>query len=255
MKNDSCKEGGHGNYFATTRWSVVLASADALRGREEAHAALSELCRLYWRPIFAYVCHRGYQLADAQDLTQDFLLQVMEGSILKRADPNRGRFRALLCTSLQNFLHDAHDRKRAKKRGGDREFVSWSDWMAEAPSLLSMPNETIESWSAERVFDLRWAATVVERALRQLREECESRGRARAFDKLRQFLTGDGEVISYAECARTLGVSEASIKTVVHRLRLRYRSILRAEVAATLADPADLETEVRYLCSVLSVTP
>lgn len=242
-----------GTGFSTTRWSLVLVSAAAGDGDQKAHEALCQLCQIYWRPILAFICHRGYQIADAQDLTQDFFLRVLDGSFLQHADPARGRFRSLLCTSLQHFLGDARDRKRAIKRGGDRQFVRLQEWMTEAPSELSFAAESVQGWPPEKIFDLRWAATVAERALRQLREECETRGRLHVFEALREFITVEDRGKRYAEVAPKLGVSASSVKTLVHRMRLRYRELLRAEVGETLADREEVETELRYLCDILSV--
>ena len=177
---------------------------------------------------------------------------VLEGDLLKRADRNRGRFRSLLLKSLGNFLNDAADKRHARKRGGDVQFVSWDDWMAEAPSQLTVSAQALESWPAERLFDLRWAATVVEQALRRLREECESQGKLRAFDALRSCLGAEREDVSYPTLSRTLGVPEATVKRLVHRLRQRYRSLLRDEVAETVADPAEVDDEIRHLCAVLA---
>jgi RNA polymerase sigma factor (sigma-70 family) len=238
--------------FATTRWSVILSCADSGTNEEKARVALAELCRIYWRPIFSFVCRRGHSVQDAQDLTQDFFLMVLEGDLLKRADRNRGRFRSLLLKSLGNFLNDAADKRHARKRGGDVQFVSWDDWMAEAPSQLTLSAQALESWPAERLFDLRWAATVVEQALRRLREECESQGKLRAFDALRSCLGAEREDVSYPTLSRTLGVPEATVKRLVHRLRQRYRSLLRDEVAETVADPAEVDDEIRHLCAVLA---
>ena len=177
---------------------------------------------------------------------------VLDGNLLKRADPNRGRFRSLLLKALQNFLLDDVDKRRAQKRGGDVQFVSWDDWMAEAPSQLTVSAKAVESWPAEKLFDLRWAATVVERALNRLREECESQGKLRAFETLRQCLGAEREDVSYSTLAQTLGVPEATVKRLVHRLRQSYRSLLREEVAETVADPAEIDDEIRHLCGVLA---
>ena len=238
--------------FATTRWSVVLSCADPTLGDETARQALAELCKIYWRPVFAFICRHGRSVPDAQDLTQDFLLMVLEGSLLKRADPARGRFRSLLLKALQNFLADDIDKRRARKRGGDVQFVSWDDWMAEAPSRLTVPAQAVERWPAERLFDLRWAATVVEQALRRLREECESQGKLRAFEALRPCLGAEREDVSYPSLSKTLGVPEPTVKRLVHRLRQRYRSLLRDEVAETVADPSEIDDEIRHLCGVLA---
>jgi RNA polymerase sigma-70 factor (ECF subfamily) len=177
---------------------------------------------------------------------------ILEGNWLRHADPHRGRFRSLLLKSLQNFLNDAAAKKHARKRGGDVQFVSWDDWMAEAPSQLTVSAQALESWPAERLFDLRWAATVVEHALRRLREECESQGKLRAFEALRPCLGAEREDVSYPTLSQTLGVPEATVKRLVHRLRQRYRSLLRDEVAETVDDPAEVDDEIRHLCGVLA---
>ena len=177
--------------FATTRWSLVLTGAQLESGEQQAREALTELCRTYWRPIFSFVCRRGYSSEDAQDLTQDFFLMILESNWLRHADESRGRFRSFLLKSLQNFLNHAVERKQARKRGGDLQFVSWDEWMAEAPSELSIAAQTPDSSPPEQVFDLRWATTVVEQALRRLREECEAKGRLRLFETLSTHLTAE----------------------------------------------------------------
>jgi RNA polymerase sigma factor (sigma-70 family) len=244
------KSGGEDRNFVTTRWSLILISAD-LDDDQKARQALSELCRLYWRPIFSFVCRRGHSPQDAQDITQDFFVMILERNWLGRADPARGRFRSLLLKSLVNFLNDAAEKRRARKRGGDVQFVSWDEWMAEAPSQLTTSAKALESWPAERLFDLRWAATVVEQALRRLREECESQGRLRVFEALRPCLGAERDDVSYSMLSRALGVPEATVKRLVHRLRQRYRCFLRDEVAETVADPTEVDNEIRYLCGVL----
>ena len=177
---------------------------------------------------------------------------VLKGNLIRSADRNRGRFRSLLLAALQNFLIDAHDKQSAKKRGGDVQFVSWDDWMAEAPSHLSIPATAIDKWPAEKLYDVRWAATVAEQALRRLREECESRGRRRVFDALSASLTAEREDVSYEALARGLGVETTAIKRLLHQMRERYRQLLREEVAETIEHPADIDDELRYLCSALA---
>jgi RNA polymerase sigma factor (sigma-70 family) len=253
VKPDATAKGEHSpDRFVTTRWSVVLSCADSGVGKGTERDALAQLCQTYWRPIFAFVCRRGYSVPDAQDLTQDFFLIVLEGHLLQRADPSRGRFRTLLLKALVNFLADDTVKKHARKRGADVQFVSWDDWMAEAPSQLSISAEESEKWPAEKIFDVRWAATVVEHALRQLGEECESHGRRRVFDVLSGSLAAEREDVSYEKLSKTLGVPETSVKRLVHQLRLRYRSLLRAEVAETVERPDDVEDELRYLCAALA---
>jgi RNA polymerase sigma factor (sigma-70 family) len=208
---------------------------------------------MYWRPIFAFICRNGYSVPDAQDLTQDFFMNLLEGHLLQRADPERGRFRSLLLKAVRDFLHDARDKRRARKRGGDAQFVPWDEWMSEFPSQFSVSDRESKTWPAERIFDVRWAATVVERALNRLGEECEQRGRRRVFDVLSNYLEADREDVSYADLSRALGVPKNAVKRIVHHLRTRYRAVLREEVADTVEKPEDIDEELRYLCAALAV--
>ena len=177
---------------------------------------------------------------------------VLKGNLLNLADPARGRFRSLLLEALRRFLKDAAVGHHAQKRGGKVQFVSWDDWMAEAPSRLSIPFRQIDHWPPERIYDVRWAATVVERALRQLGEECEARGRRRVFDVLSGMLASDRADVSYVNLSKKLGVPETSIKRLVHQLRRRYRALLREEVAETVEKASDVDDELRYLCAALA---
>jgi RNA polymerase sigma factor (sigma-70 family) len=238
--------------FTTTRWSLVLAGANADSDQQKAAEALAELCRTYWRSIFSYVCRRGYSPEDAQDITQDFFLMILKTNWLRQADRGRGRFRSLLLRSVQNFLHNVADTNRTLKRGGAVQFVSWDAWMAEAPSQISISRHALDSLAPERLFDLRWAATVVEQALRRLGEECEGKGRLRLFEGLRDYLTAEHADISYAKLATALGVEETVVKKQLHNLRERYRWLLRDEVAHTVENPADVDDEIRHLCAALA---
>jgi RNA polymerase sigma factor (sigma-70 family) len=244
--------GGEGRQFATTRWSLILSAAQSESGEQKAREALEELCRIYWRPVFVFVCRRGYSMEDAQDLTQDFFVKMLEPNWLEHADANRGRFRTLLLTSLQHFLVNAAEKARTRKRGGGVEFVSWDDWMAEAPSQLSISARAFDSLPAERLFDLRWATTVVEQALRRLREECEGKDRLRLFYALSRYLTEERDEVSYAKLSAALGVTETAVKNLLHAMRHRYRCLLRDEVALTVENPADVQDEIRYLCAALA---
>jgi RNA polymerase sigma factor (sigma-70 family) len=238
--------------FDITRWSVVLSCADSGIESAAARDALGELCKTYWRPIFAYICRRGYSTHDAEDLTQDFFTSLLQGPLLQRADPERGRFRSLLLKALRDFLGHATEKLGASKRGGGVKLVSWDDWMAEAPSQLSISAQALNSWSAEQLFDLRWAATVVEQALRRLCEECQSRRRLRLFETLSPYLTTERADVSYHDLAITLGISEPAVKKQLHNLRRRYRWLIREEVAQTVEDPNDVEGEIRHLCATLA---
>jgi RNA polymerase sigma factor (sigma-70 family) len=252
LKSDPPMDGRRHARFLTTRWSVVLSCAESQTNEEKAHAALAELCKIYWRPVFAFICRQGHSVPDAQDLTQDFFAKVLKGRLLQSADRDKGRFRSLLLKALQRFLHDEVDKRHAHKRGGDVSFVSWDDWMTEAPSHLSIPEPESGNWSPERVFDVRWAATVVERALRRLGDECEKHGRRRVFDVLSSCLAAEREDVSYATFARILGIRETAVKPLVHRLRERYRALLREEVAQTVGADDEIDDELRYLCAALS---
>jgi RNA polymerase sigma-70 factor (ECF subfamily) len=252
VKPDDPASGHFPNRFVTTRWSVVLSCGDFGSSKEKAQDALAELCKIYWRPVFAFICRQGHSIPEAQDLTQEFFGRVIKGRLIQSADRNKGRFRSLLLKALQRFLCDQNDKRHAHKRGGDLRFVSWDEWMTEAPSHLSIPERQSHQWSPERVFDVRWAATVVERALRRLGDECEKHGRRRVFDVLSTCLTADRQDVSYATFAGILGIQEAAVKNLVHRLRERYRALLREEVAETVDGENEIDDELRYLCAALS---
>jgi len=179
---------------------------------------------------------------------------LLDGDLLSLADPDRGRFRSLLLKALQNFLTDNRDRCKAEKRGGGKQFVPWNDWMAEAPSHFSAPIRELQNWSAEKIFDLRWATTVTEQALRHLAEECENSGRRRVFSVLSGYLTSDRSDVSYANLSVSLGVPESSIKKLLHHLRARYRVILRDEISQTVENVDDVNDEIHYLCAVLAMS-
>jgi RNA polymerase sigma-70 factor (ECF subfamily) len=198
------------------------------------------------------VSRRSRSKEDAEDLTQEFFVMILNGDLFRTADPERGRFRSLLLKSLQNFLIDAHHKAHARKRGGDAKFISWDEWMAESPSRLVVPISTQDSWPAERLFDVRWAATVAEQALAQLQDECEKRGRRRVFDALSGYLVAERDEVSYEPIARELGTNSSEIKRLLFRLRQRYRSLLRAAVADTVDSASEIEDELRYLVAALS---
>jgi RNA polymerase sigma factor (sigma-70 family) len=243
---------GEPREFVTTRWSLILSAANFGTEEQKAREALAELCRTYWRPIFLFVRARGYAIEDAQDLTQDFFVTILRNNWLQHADRNRGRFRSLLLRSLQNFLINAAEKTHARKRGGDLEFVSWDNWAAEEPYELSVPAHALDSLPPERLFDISWATTVVERALRHLREECESKGKLWLFQALSSHLTDERDEVSYSNLSAELGVAEAVVKKQLHKMRQRYRSLLRDEVSRTVENPADVEDEIRYLCAALA---
>lgn len=177
---------------------------------------------------------------------------IMEGNLLRCADPNRGRFRSLLLRSLKNFLIDVAVKRRRHKRGGGVEFVSWDAWMMDAPAQLSLPAAKLESSRPEALFDAGWAAAIAGEALRRLRLECESKGRRRVYDVLHPYLTAERAETSYGALSRDLGVPEPSVKRLLHHFRIRYRALLREEVAKTVEGEANVSDEIRYLCASLN---
>lgn len=241
--------------FSTTRWSVIIDGANQDNDEQKARRALTHLCRIYWRPIFSFVNRRGSSPEDAQDLTQDFFAMILQTNWLQQADRSRGRFRSFLLTSLKHFVTDANDKKAARKRGGGVSFVSWDDWMAEAPSQLTVSARSLKTMAPDRLFDLRWAATVVEQALRRLSEECERKGKLRLFDGLSGHLAAERADVSYPNLAAALGVPEPIVKRQLHNMRQRYRWLLRDEVSRTVANPADVDDEIRHLCAALATEP
>jgi RNA polymerase sigma factor (sigma-70 family) len=253
VKGKNGHEGaGEPREFVTTRWSLIVSAANLGSQEQRARDALAELCRTYWRPIFSFVRARGYSIEDAQDLTQDFFVTILKENWLQHADRNRGRFRSLLLRSLQNFLINAAEKTHAHKRGGGVEFISWDDWMAEAPSQLSIPVQALDSLPPERIFDLTWATAVVEHAFQRLREECESKGKLWLFQALRSHLTDERDEVSYAKLSAELGMAETAVKKQLHNMRQRYRNLLRNEVSQTVENPADVDDEIRYLCASLA---
>jgi len=238
-------------HFATTRWSLIR-NGHVAGAQGAADERLAQLCQIYWRPIFTFIYRRGYSAPDAQDLTQDFFLVILGGTLLQSADPARGRFRSLLIKSLKNFLIDAQVKRGRRKRGGNLQFVSLEKWMAEAPCQLSISAQALETSPAEALFDLNWAAAIAEEALRRLRTECESKGRRRVYEVLNRYLTTERADISYPALSVALGVPEPSVKSLVHEFRKRYRGLLREEVAKTVESEAKVDDEIRYLCATLS---
>jgi RNA polymerase sigma-70 factor (ECF subfamily) len=237
-------------HFVTTRWSLIRQrfSGDV---QTEVDPGLAQLCQIYWRPIFTYIYRRGYTAADAQDLTQDFFLMIMEGNFLQSVDPERGRFRSVLLRSLKNFLIDAAAKRRRHKRGGQVQFVSCEEWMADAPAQLSLSAAAMDS-PPETLFDAGWAAAIADEALRRLRLECESKGRRRVYAVLHPHLASERAEISYEKLSGALGVPELAVKRLLHHFRTRYRALLREEVAKTVGTQANVDDEIRYLCAILS---
>jgi RNA polymerase sigma-70 factor (ECF subfamily) len=235
-----------GDVFATTHWTAVLAAG---RGSTpQADVALEELCRTYWFPLYAYVRRRGHAREDAQDLTQAFFASFLEKNYLAGLSGERGKFRAFLLASLNHFLANEWDRARRQKRGGGLAPLSL-DWQ-DADTRYQI--DPADSLSPDKLYDRVWAVTLLERVLARLRAENSTDGKAAAFDKLKPFLTSGSGAIPYAEAAATLNLSEAAARVAVHRLRRRYRELLREEISQTLSDPAQVAEEMRALFSSFS---
>ena len=241
-------------HFVTTRWSLIRQRM-APGAPSRVDPGLEQLCQIYWRPIFTYIYREGYSAADAQDLTQDFFIRIMEGNLLESADPDRGRFRSLLLKSLKRFLMDAEAKQRRHKRGGRLQFVSLETWMAQAPAQVALSKEAMDCVPPKMLFDAGWAAAIAEEALRRLRLECASKGRRRVYEVLHPYLTMDKSETSYEALARALGVPEPAIKSLLHHFRTRYRALLREEIRKTVESDANVDDEIRYLCATLSAEP
>jgi len=242
--NSNSAVGPSGN-FAPTRWSVVLAAGRSQS--TEARNALEELCRTYWPPLYAFIRRNGHSSEDAEDLAQEFFALFLEKKFLESVDPAKGRFRSFLLASLKHFLANQWDKSRAQKRGGGRQALSLDRASAETSYTI----EAVENLSPDKVYERRWALTLLERVLRRLREEYVAEGKSRQFEALKSALTGDRGSLPYAELAASLETSEGAIKVAVYRLRQRYRQILRDEIAQTVATPEEIEDEIRALFAAL----
>jgi DNA-directed RNA polymerase specialized sigma24 family protein len=233
-------------FFATTHWSMVLAAG---RGdTTQSAAALEKLCSTYWYPLYAYVRQQGYDLADAQDLTQGFFAHILSHGFLQRANPARGKFRSFMLASLKYFLADEWAKLRAQKRGGGQIPVFLDAQTAEARYQL----EPVDAMDAERLFERRWATALLDRVLERLEQESLKAAKKPGFDQLRAFLLGEKAPVTYAEIAAASQMTEGAVKMAAHRLRQRYRELFYEEVAHTVEQPSEIPDEVRHLFAALS---
>jgi RNA polymerase sigma factor (sigma-70 family) len=227
--------------FHTTRWSVVLAA----RGKSgDAVQSLEALCSQYWPPLYAYVRQRGHSEHDAQDLTQSFFARFLEKDWLSAVDRERGRFRTFLLMALQRFLANERDREQAQKRGGTARVIS-----LDAAERILLPDP--RSLTAESLYERQWAMTLLESVMQHLRQEHEVVGRLAEYEQLKPCLTADRGAIDYDSLAAALNIQPASARSKVHRLRKRFRELFREEVAGTVADPAEVEDEMRAVIAAL----
>lgn len=232
--------------FVTTHWSVVLTAgrSDTTRARD----ALASLCRTYWYPLYIYVRRRGHSAHDSQDLTQEFFAQLLGRQSLASANPQRGRFRSFILTAMNNFLVTEWNKTRAKKRGGGGQVLSLD--MAAAEERFDL--EPADDSTPDKIFEKQWALTLLNEVLGRLEVEYRREGKIELFAALKQTLLGARESQPYAELATKLDMNEGAIKVAVHRLRRRYRELIRAEIAGTLDRSQDIEEEMRYLFNALT---
>ena len=230
----------------TTHWSLVLTAGGPTT--PASHAALGTLCETYWYPLYAYARRVGHGVEEAEDLVQAFFVRILEKQALQHADPERGRFRSFLLTSLKHFMLNEYDRARAAKRGGGRPIESLDVSGAEGRYALEPRDEA----NPERLFERQWALTVLDRVEAQLRSVSMRSGKAALFEQLKDLVTGAETDIPYSEAAESLGMSEGAVRVAIHRLRRRFRDLLREEIEQTVADPAEVDDEIRFMLVTLA---
>ena len=230
--------------FHTTHWSLIATA----RGDDslQAQAALAALCESYWYPLYAFIRRQGYSMEDARDLTQEFFARLLEKDYLGSVDREKGKFRAFLLACCKHFLANERDRSQAQKRGG-RKLLSFDAHAAES----RYTGEPSHNLTAEKLFERRWALVLLQNVLSRLRGEQEKAGKGPHFDQLKGFLAGERGAQRYAQVAEALGTTVGALKVAVHRLRARYRELLHEEIARTVKDPADVETEIQNLFAAL----
>ena len=230
--------------FTTTQWSVVLSAQGQSPSAEQ---ALEKLCCTYWWPLYGFVRREGYSPEEAQDLTQGFFALLLERRDLDAVRQEKGRLRSYLLAALKNFVAKAHRRTMTIKRGQGRPMVPLEELLMRERADL----EPADTLSADRIYERRWALTLLEQVLARLGEEYRAAGSSKVFEQVKQLLTDEPDRPSQAQIARELGMTENAVKQALHRLRQRYRSLLRDEIAQTVAAPEDVEDELRYFISAL----
>lgn len=237
---------GPGHRLPTTSWSLILAAADG--SDTDASAAFATLCQTYWYPLYGYLRRQGNSREEAEDMTQGFFAKLLEKHYLRDFRPSRGRFRSFLLAALRHFVANERDYAQAQLRGGGQRFLSL-DFVDAERRLQAEPRD---AQNPESVFERDWALALLDRVVRRLRQEWEQAGRPDHFAFMKVFLTGEPIGYSYREAAEKVGTTEGAFKVAVHRLRRRYRDVLREEIAATVDDSNDVEPEIQFLFGVLS---
>jgi RNA polymerase sigma-70 factor (ECF subfamily) len=247
MRPDDSSVQGSVAQFRTTRWTLILVSAQ--NENQVGQAALAELCQIYWYPLYAFARRRGYSPDDAQDLTQGFFLHLLEHRALTRVDRLKGKFRSFLLACLQNYMSVETHRAQCLKRGGHQRFISLDGEEAED----RYRHEPIDDLSPERIFAARWAMTLLDHAMSRLGNEYRSKGKELVFETLQRFagIGTDDAGISYDVAAKALHVGVGTVKTLIRRLRSRYIEMVREEVGRTLSDPGEIDGEIHALCEAL----
>ena len=245
LEEQSAEDAGRNDWFRTTHWSQVLLAgqSDSAQARE----ALAKLCQRYWYPLYVFVRRQGQGPEDAQDLVQGFFARLLEKHFLKDADPEKGKFRSFLLIALKRFMANEWDRANRLKRGGGYRVISLDEQDTEARYQTEPADET----SPERAYERQWAITVLEQVLDRLENEFLTAGKSRLFNELKVYLSGESSRSSYLEIGGRLGMTVAAVKVAVHRLRERYRELLRMEIANTVASPEAIDDEIRDLFSAL----
>jgi RNA polymerase sigma-70 factor (ECF subfamily) len=239
--NSSGPTSAPGDIFATTHWTVVLAAGQ--RHTPQSDRALEELCRTYWFPLYAYARRHGRSKEDAEDLTQAFFARFLAKNYLEGLSAERGRFRAFLLASLKHFLANEWDKSQRQKRGGALEHLSLDWQVADTQFQIASTAEP----SPDQAFDREWAMALLGKVIERLRGECDAEGKGKQFEQLKIFLTAGKGALSYADAARSLDMDETAVRVAVHRLRKRYRALLRDEIAQTLSDPSQVAEEIQAL--------
>jgi len=235
-----------GGVFATTHWSVVLAAKAGSSPR--ADDAMEKLCRTYWPPLYAYIRRQGHDATEAQDLTQEFFARLLAKDYLHHLQHQEGKFRSFLLTFVQHFLSDERDKAGAQKRGGGKLQISLDAYEAEEREVLT----PVDGLTAEQIYERRWARAVMDVAATRLEEEYRVRGKAALFAQLKDLQPGEHGEKRYADIALLLGLTEQAVKNAAHTFRRRYAGLIREEIGQTVADPGEIEDELRYLIELFS---
>lgn len=244
-EDSDAPQAGAGGAFPATRWSLVVTARE--QDTPAAERALSELCELYWFPLYCFVRRKGHSPPDAEDLTQEFFRLVIERNYLGVADANRGKLRSFLLASIKNFMADSHKARKAQKRGGGKTIVSLDQQTAEDRYLVEPSHEH----TPEAIFERRWAQTLLERIMQKLKAVYTDLGKSDHFDALHGFMEWNAGEGSYSEASAQLGISENNVRVSVFRMRKRFGELLRAQIAETVATPDDIAGELQHIHKVL----